>query len=257
MKYTDEELLDEIREANTEVEGPPTGPYFDQREGPGTSTVTNRFGKWTTAKRKAGVDNVGVNGKLPVNRDYFSSIDTPEKAYWLGVLYGDGCINTSNTTDGVFLGLKEREHVAKFKSALDAEHAILERKNGVYVIEIRDQQLVDDLAGYGLDSDKTFSNALPNLVEESHRAAFTRGLFDADGTFGNTIWFRVSGSNIERFEKLIEWFPSDGIVRDYQDCAPVLEVRKKDGVYDLWNWLYPDGSATAPALERKLKKIPK
>ena len=32
-------------------------------------------------------------GKYYYNKDFFEKIDTEEKAYWLGFLYADGCIN--------------------------------------------------------------------------------------------------------------------------------------------------------------------
>jgi intein/homing endonuclease len=257
MKYTDEELLKEIREADSEVEGPPTGPYFDERDGPGTSTVTNRFGKWTTAKRKAGVDNVGENGKLPANDDYFEKIDTSEKAYWLGVLYGDGSINDSGKTDKVFLGMIDRDHIEKFKTALDSEHKIIERDNGVYGISVTNQKIVDDLNNWGIDSNKTHSNTLPDLTNEENRAAFVRGFFDADGNIGQYDRFRLSSSNRNRLEKLLEWLPSGGVVREINSGDVYgLFVRNQDGLDEFWNWVFPDGKDTEPALERKLTKIP-
>jgi hypothetical protein len=257
MKYSDEELLDEIREADSEVEGPPTYTQFNKRDGPSSKTIENRFGKWTIAKRKAGVDNTGYYGKLPVNSEYFEEINTSEKAYWLGVLYGDGSIiNRGDKTDRVYLGLKDHEHVVAFKQSIGAEQNINKKKDGTSAFSVCDQQLADSLIRLGCDSDKTFSDSLPNLVDEDLRVAFVRGLFDADGNYRERgKQFCITGANHERFEKLIRWLPSDGVVKDESGVSK-LYVFQHHGVFDLWSWLYPNGSETEPALKRKLKKVP-
>lgn len=256
MKYTDEDLINEVQKADNEVEGTVTYTYFSERDGPSTKTVENRFGQWTTAKRKAGVDNTERYGKRPVNSDYFEKIDSSEKAYWLGVLYGDGSIITYEPNDRVYLAMVDEEHVEKFQDTLDASQSVLSQKDGTYCITITDQKLANDLAELGCDGDKTFSDSLPNLSDKTRRAAFVRGLFDADGNYRNRgDGFCITGAESGRFSQLIEWLPSDGVVKS-DDEVNRLYVFQHHGVFDLWNWLYPDGSETAPALERKLKQIP-
>ena len=60
---------------------------------------------------------IGFRSKYPVNEDYFEDINTKEKAYWLGVLYADGAINKNNS---VRLGMKDKDHIEKFKKAIGA-----------------------------------------------------------------------------------------------------------------------------------------
>lgn len=256
MKYSNDTLLDEIRRATEELERPATYDYFNERDGPSSRLVETRFGAWTKAKRLAGVSNTGAYGKMPVNSDYFETVDTAEKAYWLGVLYGDGSIIDYEPHDRVYLGMTDREHVVKFKNAIDAEQSVCSKDDGSHVITITDQKIADDLIALGCDGDKTFSNTLPPLTDEALRAAFTRGLFDADGSFGGRgTWFTVRGANQERFKKLLEWLPCNGKVRNY-DGTPSLLVSQGDGVFDLWAWLYSDGIETEPSLERKRENLP-
>ena len=72
--------------------------------------------KWTAAKigkeLKAGVATVrkflhkknlirsvgSTSRKYSSNFSYFESIDTEHKAYWLGVLYADGCVSKKNNS---------------------------------------------------------------------------------------------------------------------------------------------------------------
>ena len=40
-----------------------------------------------------------------INSNYFSVIDKPEKAYWLGFLFTDGCVDKLRTTGRIRLQL--------------------------------------------------------------------------------------------------------------------------------------------------------
>jgi hypothetical protein len=56
--YTDEELLELLRQRAAEVRGKLTKQAMDGAVGyPSTTTYTERFGSWTKAKKKAGLDD--------------------------------------------------------------------------------------------------------------------------------------------------------------------------------------------------------
>ena len=44
----------------------------------------------------------------------FETIDTEEKAYWLGFMYADGYIGASRYSVGINLSLKDIDHLKKF-----------------------------------------------------------------------------------------------------------------------------------------------
>lgn len=257
MSYTDEELFDEIRKATKEQGREVTYDYFNDRNGPSSRTLELRFDTFTKAKRLAGVSEKGFAGKKPVNSSFFDDIDSIKSAYWVGMLYGDGWIAEENKNDKVALGLIDKDHIVKFKSALNASHSITEHdkkeENSTWRLCIADQQLVDGLTSKGCDKEKTFSSSLPD-IEVQYRAAFVRGLFDADGSYqerGTT--FKLHGANKKRLEKIIEWLPSDGAITE-EDGKFCLRVGQDHGVAELWDWLYPEGKKTEPALQRKLDK---
>lgn len=57
--------------------------------------------------------------KFSLNDNYFTQIDTLEKAYWLGFLYADGYITTQTHNIGISLQIADKEHLNKFKNAIN------------------------------------------------------------------------------------------------------------------------------------------
>src|SRR5581483_9565308 len=55
--------------------------------------------------------------EAPCRHDFFDVIDTPEKAYWLGMMITDGSVSRN---DEIILSLHERDsvHVEAFRAAL-------------------------------------------------------------------------------------------------------------------------------------------
>ena len=68
--------------------------------------------------------NIKITNTNRVNRrirsDYFSSIDSPEKAYWLGLLFTDGSVDHYGHTGRIRLQLQEQDIdiLEKFKEDL-------------------------------------------------------------------------------------------------------------------------------------------
>lgn len=258
-KISRQELISGLREAANILGHSPSRPEFNELDDvPSANAVVNEFGSWNGGKKAAGLDTVGAGGALSVNESYFKELDTPEKAYWIGFLYGDGCVfQREKGSARVSLGLKheDEKHVRKFKSAIDSKHAI-SKSDSLVGISIQHAEFSEAVAKHGLTTEKTYSDSLPTLEHDDLRAAFVRGLFDADGHSGVNHRFNITGSNRDRFARLIEWLPVDGTVQDRGDGVFTLRVGSKARLRELYSWLYPTGEATTPALDRKLKKIP-
>ncbi len=63
--------------------------------------------------------------KYSVNDDYFSIIDTEEKAYWLGFIFADGYISNKNGKRvGITLKSSDRDHIIKFAKAISATYPV-------------------------------------------------------------------------------------------------------------------------------------
>lgn len=85
-----------------------------------------------------------------VNDDYFSEIDTEEKAYWLGFIYADGYVTGSKL--GITIANLDRMHLEKFKKCIGSDYKIKSYvSNSVYGsckycrILINSEKLVKDI----------------------------------------------------------------------------------------------------------------
>ncbi len=153
------------------------------------------------------------------NFDYFEVIDTQEKAYWLGFIYADGFIESKRKHGeqkvGISLSVKDKNHLEKFKTSIQATNPILDYTGGGFDSEavfskilLTSQKTVDDLKRHGVMENKTFILTFPDLEKElvPH---FIRGYFDGDGTisvYENAFKFGFSG-NLEFLTSIKKFFP--------------------------------------------------
>lgn len=118
---------------------------------------------------------------------FFNKIDTEEKAYWLGLMYADGSVGSTELS--ITLNLTDEGLVKGFKKSLKAEHPIkhLERSKlnskwkDSFTLKVNDPQLHVDLIKHGCIPNKTDKVSYPELREDLNRH-FIRGLFDGDGS---------------------------------------------------------------------------
>lgn len=250
---TRQDCIEGLRQAARELGHSPSRPEYRSLDtGPSVTSLKKYLGgSWNSAKEQAGLSINGVGGSLDLNEDYFAQIETTEKAYWLGMLYGDGSLCEPEKGNArLSLGLQERKHVQAFRDALDAEYSLIE-DGEMTSIGIRNETLNEDLRGYGLGPEKTHSSSLPELTSDELRAAFIRGLFDADGHVGQNKRFNITGASRRRFSTLLGWLPVEGTIVDRGDGAFTLRVGARKRVDRLYGWLYPEGVETEPKLNRK------
>ena len=80
----------------------------------------------------------------------FKTIDTEEKAYWLGFLYADGSVGSND--DRIELGLAERDlhHIEKFRDFIGINNKISYReKTKSYGYAFKSQNCKQDLNNKG------------------------------------------------------------------------------------------------------------
>ena len=124
--------------------------------------------------------------------NYFETIDTEEKAYWLGFIYADGCVYKRNNHEkllSIKLCAKDKSHLNKFKIDIKSENPIndgVSNNNNYSDIVIVSDKLCNDLISLGCEPKKTFKlNKLPIINDELLRH-FIRGFFDGDGSICKT-----------------------------------------------------------------------
>jgi len=116
--------------------------------------------------------------KYSLREDFFETINTQQKAYWLGFLSGDGSITENKVR--LCLNMKDKKHVLKFKKAVDWGGKDYYHSNDAIEVYFRSFKMFADLANYNVTPRKTFTIRFPDIPKlfEPH---FIRGVFDADG----------------------------------------------------------------------------
>lgn len=140
-------------------------------------------GRWL---RKAGCEYSKVN-KANINSHIFNNIDSEEKAYWLGFLFADGYVS-KNTEFELSLGLKDINHLEKFKTFLNYEGKIkIDNKIGRCRLQFGDPEIVNNLKDIGCVNKKSLILEFPEKLSENLYSHFIRGYFDGDGSINNPI----------------------------------------------------------------------
>ena len=119
-----------------------------------------------------------VSKRYTVLDSYFESIDTPDKAYILGFILGDGSV--SDTTLKIELHQKDTEILEYIKRELQYSGPIHKHKHGTISLRVNSQTMLRDLAKLGVIRRKTYNMHVPDLGESLIRHLL-RGIFDADG----------------------------------------------------------------------------
>lgn len=139
-----------------------------------------------------------------LNENIFEKIDTPEKAYWLGVMYSDGYISKTKYTNkfGISVSLKDKEWLEKYKAFLNysGEVKIYETAEGSYKAGVQyarlligNNKIVDDLEKWGVVEHK--SKVLKTLPKIDFLDDFIRGYIDGDGSLRKDYpCFQISGT---------------------------------------------------------------
>lgn len=120
--------------------------------------------------------------------DYFETIDTEDKAYWLGFIYADGNISKAERTLTINLQGRDHGHLSKFNKCIQGNFPVklfdVEKNGKTYSMSqilVYSTKMAHDLIDKGVVPNKTniieFPNIPDNLVNH-----FIRGYFDGDGS---------------------------------------------------------------------------
>lgn len=170
---------------------------------PLSQATISEFLKYNQRDIKQGEDYARL---YTVNKNFFSVIDTEEKAYWLGFIMGDGCVhgddNRENWTLSVGLKRKDEHHLVKLLNSLQATNKIsrylVNNQYPTSSISISNTKLCKDLESLGVVRRKSLVATFPTKVPIELRLHFIRGLFDADGSIpkssGKVVGFSICGT---------------------------------------------------------------
>lgn len=124
--------------------------------------------------------------KYNVNDNYFSKIDSHEKAYLLGVWYSDGyLVIEGNNTKRIGLDVKDVDWLIDIGKELKSEAPLYKtNKENLKRLKITSVKMYDDLIKLGCLEHKTFLLDFPqnNQVPFEFLNSFILGLLDGDGS---------------------------------------------------------------------------
>ena len=122
------------------------------------------------------------NKRYSIDEFYFSHIDSPDKAYWLGIMYTDGCVRTYPRKKVVLeLHSTDEITVKALQTTLRSTAPLSYTNKSSVVFSAMCPQMVDDLIKYGLMHNKTKNLTYPHWMPDNLFPHFARGVMDGDG----------------------------------------------------------------------------
>lgn len=129
------------------------------------------------------------NRRYGLNEHYFDNIDTPSKAYILGLLYADGCNHPEHNCITISLQECDKSVVEFVRDEVEYEGPIrvhyLSKKNpkykDQYMLCINDEYMSRQLETLGVVKAKSLILQFPTFLDDSLIHHFVRGYFDGDG----------------------------------------------------------------------------
>lgn len=138
--------------------------------------------------KRIGVEVINYQNKSRVNHKIFDSIDTEEKAYWLGFIYADGNISHTGNRFEMRLSMKDENHMKKFSIFIGNENKYRSgicNGNKFVHFSVRNKHLWNTLNSYGCTPRKSLTLEFPDeriFKSKDLIRHFIRGYFDGDGS---------------------------------------------------------------------------
>lgn len=178
--------------------------YFLGHPNDSLVSVAKRFKtKPETIKRRLAVigEKYEKRWQRKFNRSIFHTLDTTEKAYWLGFILADGYINEERNCLRIKLMQADENHLNKFCNFMqETDNVIKHDVGGAYTkdnvcsfVEFDSKELVQDLKQYGLFQGKSGKEKPIEMPTDQMTIAYLRGMIDGDGHIENG-YFKYVGS---------------------------------------------------------------
>ncbi|MBO0600323.1 hypothetical protein I2483_01490 [Sporosarcina sp. E16_3] len=176
------------------------------------------------------------------DEDYFEVINTPNQAYIVGYILGDGTIVDRGKSKRIVLCLaaEDLQLLEDIARELNMTEAIKFRlksapnEQNKYSLAINSTKMANDLIKLGITPNKTGKEQFINFNDNELQWAFLRGFFDADG---HIRVYQRNGyqkgrmgftGNLVLFKDILTFLQSEGFAQN------VRSITKKKGCYDIY-----------------------
>jgi len=208
------------------------------------------------------------NRKYSIDKYFFDMINTPEKAYFLGLLYADGYNNESRNTVAIQLKESDKQILIELKKLIKTNrplyYVVSDTAYGLakcWKLVITNKHISQKLNELGCMQAKTFKLTFPNWLDKSLYSHFIRGYFDGDGSISiHRRTLKIDIVSTESFcEFLRQIFNSKFNVHSYigkrhknrNNNIRQLQIQGNRQVIKIMDWLY---NGATIKLKRKYQK---
>lgn len=215
--------------------------------------------------------------KYNLNEHYFDKIDSEEKAYFLGLLYADGCHYEELSCITLSLQEEDVEILEKLNLIIGSDRPLMLVKHSKYKSTLKDQfklslnskHISHSLSKLGLMSRKSLILQFPTeeQVPRYLLKHFIRGYFDGDGSISywvekksKALRFDCSIVSTEDFCNSLASYIKDELniltkiktrFKKHNTSTRNILIKGKKMIHKFMSWLYEDATIF---LQRKYKK---
>lgn len=116
-----------------------------------------------------------------LNSNFFQIIDTPAKAYFLGMLITDGSVGSMDNSVRLCLHKRDVQILQLFSKEVCSQNTLYLRRDKPHItFSVKDAKWKKDLAQYGVVPRKTYITKFPTIAQ-SLMPHLIRGMIDGDG----------------------------------------------------------------------------
>ena len=272
-KYSKQIIIDRFKKFLNSIDGLPSSYDFNKSKySIGHGTLTKYFGGFENLARAAGYKG-DLKGRYFIDHDFFSKIDSEQKAYFIGLLITDGSIHSERNAININL-IEEDSHILEYFRILLKTNAPIRFKNikknypsrkNICIFEFSSEKIKSDLSKLSLTPKKTFETRLPlNFLDSKFHKHLIRGIFDGDGSINLSGRFSITTGSPKFANDLKDFFIKNlnliGVIRD-REGSSALEFyintgKKLENTKTIYHYLY-DNSDKKCFLKRKYFKFQK
>jgi hypothetical protein len=239
------------------------------KDGSGLTRVCSESGYCPkTVKKYLGERTLRRQRRYDLDRGYFLSIDSPEKAYWLGFLLADGSVNKRLGRFAISLQARDSDHLSSLKEALSYSGPVnmkqVRPKNGKTYwkteMTVCSREMKNNLESLGFALFKRGDTSILNIIRQDLIRYVVRGLFDGDGGL-HLSSRRVAVSFVDAHRSVVEWMMDHfvktlGINRkkiySRRGKAWSFQYDRRTSCEEILDYIYGGGG---PSLKRKYEKF--
>lgn len=218
-----------------------------------------------------------VNKKYTLNDTYFEEVNSEDKAYFLGLLYADGCMAGKSNAVQIALQEDDRHILETFKEFIGSNKPLGLIKGSVikgfkelkkdyirknqYIFVINSPKIKTQLLQLGITPKKSLTISFPNFLPKGLYIHFIRGYFDGNGGIYENLknkW-EISIASNESFctslqSKLLEFNINTNISKHSTLNTFYCRIHGKLNCVDFYNVIYNNATIY---FHRKFQKFQK